>query len=234
MKKAAGKSSDPSSDRPTPVELAKLAVAIAHWKGRDKPAFVEAEEIIEGARRHLSGHRQIQSREDYEKEMQRLGVVPFQTDESRQFISKIVRQEPARLEPKVDEIVQKLKNNKPHPEIREPQAFPASLISCLRLITGEKDPRRRAPWLAKAGVKQRKGLKVRDPRDYRIIAAKIVPHLPRFGAAYKKNKPAALPRDTFGKFRKPAVQRGARGRVKRITARDQGGRIAKNPGSSDF
>src|SRR5207302_9863649 len=116
---------------------------------------------------------------------------------------------------------------------REPQVFPASFTSCLTSITGEKDGKRRAKWLAKAGVQENKS-KIKNIWEFRVLAAKLVPHLPRFGAVYKKKSAAAAPRDVFGKFTHSNTQRGARGRVKRIRGRDEQGRIAKNPRSSDF
>jgi hypothetical protein len=219
MKEADDKPSDSSSDLVTPLELAQLAVVVAHWQRKDQPAFEEAEEIIEKARRHLSGDRQIENSPDgYHKELARHGV----------NTSQITPQTATSLPPEVDEIVRALKSGKPHPEIAEPQTFPVTMISCLRLITGEKDPRRRAPWLARAGIMEKR-TKIEDVFLYRLLAAKIVPHLPRFSAAYTRTKAAAAaPRDKFGKFTKAGVQRDPRGRVKRITGRDGLGRIAKN------
>jgi len=217
MKKAGDKPTDNSSGQITPGELAHLAVAVAHWRRQDRPAFAEAEEIIEGARRHLSGDRQINSKHDYYKELERLGV-------NR---SQLTPEDSASLPPEVDEIVRALSDGKPHPKIEEPSTFPVSMILCLTLITGEKDPRRRSRWLEKAGV-QEKRAKIEDVFLYRFLAARLVPHLPKFGAVYPKRKPASFPRDDSGRFIKAGIQRGARGRAKRITKRDHRGRIAKN------
>jgi hypothetical protein len=213
MKEKVNRRSIDSPDWTSAVELARLAVAIAHWKGRNTPAFMEAEEIIESARRHLAGDRQIHSPEDYEREKGRLGL--------------LTPQRPPQPLSKVDEIVQTLNDEKSHVKIAEPAKFPASRTSCLRLITGEKDPRRRARWLEKAGVPE-KGSQISSAFHYRTLAAKIVPHLPRFGAVYPRRKVAAPPRDGFGKFTKAKSQRDARGRVKKIMHRDERGRIAKN------
>ena len=218
MNQEADKPTDTSSGQITPIELAQLAVAVARWRRKDQPAFAEAEEIIQGARRHLSGDRQIEnSPEGYFEELRRQGVNH----------SQITPQKSASLRPEVYDIVQTLMSGKSHPEIAEPQTFPAPLILCLRLITNEKDPRRRAPWLARADVRE-EGPKVSDASVFRIIAAKIVPHLPRFGAVYPKRKRAAAPRDSFGKFTKAGIQRDARGRAKSITDRDERGRILKS------
>jgi len=213
MKEPSDKPADASSGQITPIELAQLAVAIAHWKRRDKPAFIEAEEIIESARRHLSGDRQINSPDDYEKDRTRMGLIS--------------EPQPTSQLSEMDEIVQKLNDNESQPKITEPTKFPASRTSCLRLITGEKDPRRRARWLTKAGVAEEKGAQILSAFDFRILAAKLIPHLPRFGAFSPKRKSAVLPRDIFGKFTNAKIQRDARGRAKSIAHRDERGRILK-------
>jgi hypothetical protein len=146
MKRADDKPTDNSTGQITPGELAQLAVTVAHWRRKDQPAFAEAEEIIESARRHLSGDRQINSPHDYYEELGRLGV----------NTSQLTSEDPTLLPPEVDEIVRTLLDGKPHPKIAEPQTFPVALISCLRLITGEKDPRRRAPLLASLNVLPRR------------------------------------------------------------------------------
>jgi hypothetical protein len=218
MKEADDKPSHSSSGQITPVKLAQLAVAVAHWRRKDQPAFEEAEAIIEMARRHLSEDRQIENSPDgYYKELARHGI----------NTSQISPQETTLLTPEVDEVVRALMSGKMHPKIAEPQTFPVTLISCLRLITGEKDPRRRAPLLARAGIMEKRA-KIEDVFLYRLLAAKIVPHLPQFGAVYPRTQAAASPRDAFGKFTKARVQRDARGRAKRIAERDERGRIAKN------
>jgi hypothetical protein len=217
MNQETDKPTDSSSALTTPVELAQLAVAIAHWKNRTEPAFAEAEDIIERACRHLSGDRQVEnSPRGYYQELARLGV----------NTSQIASQNATPMSPEAAEIVQTLMNGKSHLKVVEPRTFPISLISCLTLITGEKDRRRRAPWLAKAGVTEKR-VKIADVYLYRILAAKIVPHLARFGAVYQKRKPVSSPRDMSGKFTKARIQRDARGRIKSITDRDERGRILK-------
>lgn len=201
-------------DGASALKLAELAVLIAMWKGYSHPAFIDAERVLEDAHQHLSGERQIRSPREYQMELDRV-LRPNPTTHI-----------PSVADP-IDVIEQTLRDEDSHPAVAEPNNYPALRSTCLHLITGEKDRKRRAPWLLKAGI-QESGNKINSPQDFRALACQLIRHVPKFGAKYPRQRRTSPPRGGHGRFEKANVQRDAQGRVKKITRRDEKGQIRRN------
>ena len=116
----------------THFELASLAVQVAHWRGKKDPQFVEAMEILGSAREHLANPWKARTGEDYER------ILQIATPKSYGEPGDAVPAEPLK---KFEEIINAINealatHDRPaHPDLREPQEFPAKRVSCIRLIT---------------------------------------------------------------------------------------------------
>lgn len=243
--------SDPPAKPPSAFELAHLAVMIAAWRGDKEPAFLEAEKTHFDANRYLAGDYSVVSGHEYPKLMEHLfgderllwmksariakASTPIGVPCSRCNASGLVGavhcptcngMGKIELPAESAEIAHTLRAGKQHPKMEEPVKFPASWATCMRMITGEKDRNRRAPWLAAAGEYERTG-RCSNTDEFRIVAGKMVPHLPRFGATYAKKKAAKPTLGPDGKFKTQAVDRGHGGMVTKIKERGEKGQIRK-------
>ena len=161
----------------THFELASLAVQVAHWRGKKDPQFVEAMEILGSAGEHLANPWKARTGEEYER------ILQIATSKSYGEPGGAVPAEPLK---KFEEIINAINealatHDRPaHPDLREPQEFPAKRVRCIRLITGEKDRKRRARIMAAAGV-QEAGEDLIGIEAYWGLARKILPYLQKFG-----------------------------------------------------
>jgi hypothetical protein len=183
---------------PTHFELASLAVQVAHWRNKKDPQFVEAMEILGRAREHLANPWKAGTAEEYERLQQ------ISTSKSYSEALDAVRAKaPKKFEEIVNAINDALVTHKrpAHPDLREPEQFPAGRAYCLRLITGEKDRRRRAPIMNAAG-EQEAGADLVGIEAYWGLSTKILPYLQKFDGNPPTRKRRIGKRDNRGRIAK--------------------------------